>query len=425
MLNQKDKTPEELKSENEELSKRIKYLEEFLTTYRIEMEDQFQKLQKESTFAKKNLSTLLANMSYDIRVPMNGIIGIIDVLKNTNLSVDQKEYIEIIANSSENLLNIINDILDYSKIETGQLSLNYNIFNISELSQSIKEIISQKTKIKGLAFSFIIDPSSSVMVIGDIERIKQILLYIINTSIKFTQIGSISCSIEAKQVNQQTVNVEFKINDTGLGLSRELRDSILNEGPSYSLIGNEQINPGLGLSIAYNLIKQMNGEFGFENLANSNRILSWFNLPLKLAKPNIVLKEDPQSPPTESSSLHILLVEDNILNQKVAIATLQKAGHTIDLAENGKIAVEKFEVNKYDLILMDIQMPIMDGIKSTLRIREIENDKNSLRTKIIAVTAFAMEKDKEQCLKAGMDEFLAKPFKPNELITMINKLNIR
>jgi signal transduction histidine kinase/ActR/RegA family two-component response regulator len=425
MLNQNNKSPQELISENEELSKRIKYLEDFLTTYRIEMEDEFQRLQKESISAKSHLSNLLANMSYDIRVPMNGIIGMIDVLRNTSLSVEQNEYIEIISSSSDNLLNIINDILDYSKIETGQLALNFNIFNISELASSVREIALLKAETKGLDFSFNIDPSSSEIVMGDVERIKQILLYIINSSIKFTQIGFISCSIECKQTNQQIVNVVFKINDSGLGLSKELHDSILNEGPNYSVIGKEQINPGLGISIAYKLIKQMNGEFGFENLSDYNGILSWFSLPLKLAQSNTILKEESKSTHAESSSLHILLVEDNFLNQKVAIATLQKAGHTIDLAENGKIAVEKFETNSYDLILMDIQMPIMDGIKSTLKIREIENYKNSPRTTIIAVTAFAMEKDKEQCLKAGMDEFLAKPFKPNELISMINKLNIR
>ncbi|NWJ50720.1 MAG: response regulator [Bacteroidetes bacterium] len=424
MSNQNDKSPVELIVENEELSNRIKYLEEFLTSYRIEMEDEFQRLQKESASAKNNLSNLLANMSYDIRVPMNGIIGMIDVLRNTKLSPEQKEYIEIIANSSDNLLNIINDILDYSKIETGQLTLNYNIFNVNELAYSIQEIILPKAKAKGLDFIFTANPSPCEMVMGDVERIKQILLYIINNSIKFTQVGFISCSVECKQVNQQSVNVIFKINDSGVGLSKELRDSILNEGPNYSIIGKEQINPGLGISIAYNLIKQMNGEFGFENLTDFNGILSWFSLPLRLAQSNIVIKEDYKLSQSESS-LHILLVEDNILNQKVAIATLQKAGHTIDLAENGKIAVEKFESNSYDLILMDIQMPIMDGIKSTLKIREIEKNRNSPRTKIMAVTAFAMEKDKEQCINAGMDEFLAKPFKPNELIAMINRLNIK
>ena len=424
MLNQNDKTLEELRSENEELSKRIKYLEEFLTTYRIEMEDQFQKLQKESTFAKNHLSTLLANMSYDIRVPMNGIIGMLDMLRNTQLSDNQKEYLEIIANSSDNLLNIINDILDYSKIETGQLTFNYNIFNLSELSHYVKESVSLKARSKGLGFSFEIDPSSNEMVIGDLDRIKQIFLYLINNSIKFTQDGFISCSVECKKTDHQSVTAIFKITDSGMGLSKELRNSILNEGPNYSEIGKEQTNPGLGISIAYNLIKQMNGEYGFENLPDSSGILSWVSLPLKIAESSPIVKEEPKASLPESS-LRILLVEDNILNQKVAIATLQKAGHIIDLAENGKVAIEKFETNSYDLILMDIQMPIMDGIKSTLRIREIESSRNSPRTKIMAVTAFAMEKDKEQCIKAGMDEFMAKPFKPNELISMINKLNLR
>lgn len=424
MSNLNNKSPEELIAENEELLKRIKYLEDFLTSYRIEMEDEFQRLQKESVFAKNHLANLLSNMSYDIRVPMNGIIGMIDVLRNTNLSIEQKEYIEIIANSSENLLSIINDILDYSKIETDQLVFNYNIFNINDLLASVKEVVSLKAKSKGLDFTFQVDSSSVEMVMGDVARIKEILLNVINNSIKYTQNGFISCLVELKQNNQQTVNMIFKINDSGKWFSEELRDSILNEAPGYSKIGEEQTNPGLGLSIAYKLIKLMNGEFGFENLSDINGILSWFSFPLTLAQSITVVKEDSKSSLAESC-LHILLVEDNTLNQKVAIATLQKAGHIVDLAENGKVAVEKFETNSYDLILMDIQMPIMDGIKSTLKIREIEANRNSLRTKIMAVTAFAMEKDKEQCIKAGMDEFLAKPFKPNELIAMINKLNVK
>lgn len=424
MSNQNHKTPEELILENEGLSNRIKYLEDFLTSYRIEMEDEFQRLQKESTSTKTHLSSLLANMSFDIRVPMNGIIGMVDVLRNTNLSYEQKEFIEVIANSSENLLNIINDILDYSKIETGQIVLNYNVFNISDLIDSIKEKVLPRVKVKNLDFSFNIDSSSHEMVMGDVDRIRQILLHIINNSIKFTQIGFISCSVECKQVNQQTINLIFKINDSGMGLSKELRDSILNKNPTFSKIGEEQTNPGLGISIAYHLIKLMNGEYGFENLSDDKGILSWFSIPLTLSQSNTTVKENTK-PSVTASSLHILLVEDNILNQKVAVATLQKAGHTIDLAENGKIAIEMFEKNNYDLILMDIQMPIMDGIKSTLKIREIENSESRKHTKIMAVTAFAMEKDKAECLKAGMDEFLAKPFKPNDLIAMINKLYIR
>lgn len=364
-------------------------------------------------------------MSYDIRVPMNGIIGMTDVLKNTDLSATQREYIEVITHSSENLLTIINDILDYSKIETGQISFNYNTFKISDLIDSIIEIVSPKAISKGLDFSFKISSSAHETIIGDVDKIKQILLYILNNSIKFTQAGAISCSVECNSINQQTLNVLFKITDSGMALSKELRDSILNEGPNYSKIGEEQTtNPGLGISIAYSLIKLMHGEYGFENLSDSNSVLSWFSIPLTLSQSITIIKKDFKVSLTESS-LHILLVEDNVLNQKVAIATLQKAGHTIDLAENGKIAVEKYETNSYDLILMDIQMPIMDGIKSTLKIREIEHSKNSKRTKIIAVTAFAMEKDKEQCIQAGMDEFLAKPFRPNELIAMINKLNIK
>lgn len=423
MLNINDKSVEELKFEIDELHNRIKYLEDFLTTYRIEMEDEFQKLKNETQSAKNHLSLLLSNMSYEIRIPMNGIIGMIDVLKQTKITTEQKEYLEIIANSSDSLLNTINDILDYSKIETGQIVVNYNIFNINSLIESIVLHLSPIARAKGLNLNSNLSAVTLDSFLSDEERIKQILSNLIGNSIKNTQQGSISISAETLKIKDNHVNLVVKVIDTGKNLPIELQKVIFQDVATFSRIGEETMSPGLGLSIAYDLVKLLKGDIGFENKSDSMGTIYWFSIPVTEAVPTYFNKQVVIQD-IISRSLNILLVEDNFLNQKVVIATLEKAGHKVDLAENGKIAVEKFETNFYDLILMDIQMPIMDGISATKNIRDFEKEKGRNRIKIIAVTAFAMESDKEQCLNAGMDDFLSKPFKPNELLSIINKLKL-
>jgi len=423
MLNSNDMSAEDLKIEIEELHNRIKYLEDFLTSYRIEMEDEFQKSQKEMQAAKNHLSLLLSNMSYEIRIPMNGIIGMIDVLRQTQITSEQKDYIDVIANSSESLLSTINDILDYSKIETKQIALNYNVFNIKSLIESVIVQLTPIAQAKGLR----LDCNNSLVftdsLLSDEEKIKQILTNLINNCFKNTKEGSVSVTFDIQNVKDKQVNLFIKIRDTGNNLPPELQKVILKDKAVFTQIGEEFISPGLGLSIAYDLVKLLKGEIGFDNNIDQTGTTYWFSIPVTIAVPTEFNK-----PVIEQSvisrSLNVLLVEDNFLNQKVVIATLEKAGHKVDLAENGKIGVEMYQENVYDLILMDIQMPIMDGIEATKNIRKLETENKRPAIKIMAVTAFALERDKEQCLNAGMDEFLSKPFKPNELLSLINKLDI-
>ena len=423
MLNPIDKSAEDLKIEMEELQNRIKYLEDFLTSYRIEMEEEYQKSQKEVVAVKNNLSLLLSNMSYEIRIPMNGIIGMIDVLRQTHITPEQKEYIDIIANSSDSLLSTINDILDYSKIETKQIALNYNVFNINSLISNVINQLFPIAHAKGIRLEITHSAILSESILSDEERIKQILTNLINNCIKNTKQGSVSISIDVQFVKDKQFNFLVKIRDTGHHLSPVLQKVIFKDTAVFTQLGEEFMSPGLGLSIAYDLVKLFKGEIGFENNTDPLGTTYWFSIPVTSAIPTEVNKpEIPEN--TSKRSLYVLLVEDNFLNQKVVIATLEKAGHKVDLAENGKIAVEMYQKNIYDLILMDIQMPIMDGIEATKNIRKFEKENNRSAIKIMAVTAFALERDKEQCLNAGMDEFLSKPFKPNELLSLINKLNL-
>ena len=424
MLNPNDnKSAEDLEIEIEELHNRIKYLEDFLTSYRIEKEDEYLKSQKEVVAVKNHLSLLLSNMSYEIRIPMNGIIGMIDVLRQTQITSEQKEYIDVIANSSESLLSTINDILDYSKIETKQIALNYNVFNINSLIYSVINQLSPIAQAKGISLVFphsLITPES---ILSDEERIKQILTNLINNCIRNTKQGSVSVTIEVLSVRDKQYNILIKIRDTGHHLSPVLQRVIFKDTAVFTQLGEEFMSPGLGLSIAYDLVKLLKGEIGFENNTNPMGTTYWFSIPVTSAIPTEVNKPEITHNKL-NRSLNVLLVEDNFLNQKVVIATLEKAGHKVDLAENGKIAVELYQENIYDLILMDIQMPIMDGIEATKNIRKLEKENKRPAIKIMAVTAFALERDKEQCLNAGMDEFLSKPFKPNDLLSMINKLDL-
>ena len=423
MLNPNDKSTEEFKIENEELQNRIKYLEDFLTSYRIEMEDEYQKSQKEIQTVKNHLSILLSNMSYEIRIPMNGIIGMIDVLRQTQITPEQKEYIDVIANSSDNLLSTIIDILDYSKIETKQIALNYNVLNINSLVSNVINQLSPIAQAKGIHLDYTPSLLIPESILSDEERIKQILTNLINNCIKNTKEGFVSVTIDVKFVNDKQFNVLVKVRDSGDQLSPVLQKVILKDTAVFTQLGEEFKSPGLGLSIAYDLIKLFKGEIGVENNTDPFGTTYWFSIPVTSVIPSEVYKPEIKQN-LISRSLKVLLVEDNFLNQKVVIATLEKAGHMVELAENGKIGVEMYLENEYDLILMDIQMPIMDGIEATKNIRKLEKENNLPAIKIMAVTAFALDRDKEQCLKAGMDEFLSKPFKPNELLSLINKLDL-
>jgi signal transduction histidine kinase/ActR/RegA family two-component response regulator len=424
MLDQNEKSAEDQKIEIEELQNRIKYLEDFLTSYRIEMEDEIQKTQKDMHSTRNHLSLLLSNMSYEIRIPMNGIIGMIDVLRQTPITPEQKEYIDVIENSSDSLLSTINDILDYSKIETGQIVLNYSVFNINTLIESVVRQLSPVARAKGLNLDFVhlIIPTE-VSLLSDEERIKQILTYLINNSLKNSTNGHVLITVDVQKIRDKQVKLLIKLKDTGSSLSPELQKVIFKDAAVFTQVGEDFVSPGLGLSIAYDLVKLLKGDIGFHVNTDSVGTTYWFSIPVTVAEASEYDK------PAEKQdvirrSLNVLLVEDNFLNQKVVIATLEKAGHKVELAENGKIALELFYKNEYDLILMDIQMPIMDGIEATKNIRAFEKGHNRLPIKIMAVTAFALERDKEQCLNAGMDDFLAKPFKPSELLALIDKLKL-
>ncbi len=403
-----------------------------------ELERELVKVRQEAMEASRSKTMFLANMSHEIRTPMNSIIGIYNILSQTELTEEQKEFLDIINISSHNLLAIINDILDLSKIEAGQLKLESKPYFLHDEIQQVIKLLSLKARGKGVELYSKIQSNVPACVVGDPNRLKQILINLTNNALKFTNEGHVVVSVETDgKVDDpigSTVPLRFEVTDTGIGISPEEQTGLFNE---YAQLENPLIRKyegtGLGLSISKNLTRLMNGKIGVTSEKGDGSTF-WFTLDLVRGSEEELFARQSGAAIHKAKKqrpLTILLVEDNLLNQKFAVTSLQRAGHTVEVAENGKVAVDKFRKSKFDLILMDIAMPIMDGLEATHLIREIEKEQNrpgsekeEVAIKIVAVTAHVMVTDREKCLTAGMDEYIAKPYRPQELITIIENLGI-
>jgi signal transduction histidine kinase/ActR/RegA family two-component response regulator len=423
----------------EELEKRIKELEEKLV-----------QTQNEAENANYSKTMFLANMSHEIRTPMNSIIGIYNLLNQSNLTSEQRELLEIINISSYNLLAIINDILDHSKIEAGQLNFEHKPFLLHDEIHHVIKLLSIKAKGKGIELVSRIESRVPACVWGDPVRLSQIMINLTNNALKYTLEGNVTLSVDLISVSEESfllnrefipeflqkhtdvpadhVIIKFTVSDTGIGISPEEQAYLFTE---YTQIENPLIHKyegsGLGLSISRNLTRLMNGRFGLISTLGKGSTF-WFTILFQQESEDIIDKNKQLTfKPKSNRPLHILIVEDNLLNQKFAVTTLERANHMVDIAENGKNAVEKFKTTPYDMILMDIAMPIMDGLEATRAIRKIEADRKlttgiNSSVKILAVTAHVLATDREKCISAGMDDYLAKPFRPNDLLNMIYAL---
>lgn len=439
-----DETKEELNIRVTELQKRIQELEGEVILAKRDSED-----------ATRKKTMFLANMSHEIRTPMNSIIGIYGILKETNLSVEQEEFLEIINIASQNLLIIINDILDLSKIEAGELTLERKPYSLHDEVQRVIKLLSLKARGKGIDLSSRIDLTIPPVVIGDAVRLKQILINLANNAIKFTSEGEVQIAVELidplsndfknqkayipEWINLDNLNpsqriLKFEVSDTGIGISEEDMKTLFSE---FAQLENPLVRrfegTGLGLSISRNLTHLMKGKMGVSSKPGEGSVF-WFTLLVETRDKGLLNKEKEETKVHQEKTrkLDVLLVEDNLLNQKFAMTTMKRVGHEVELAENGKIALDKFRNKHYDLILMDIAMPVMDGMEAARQIREIEREKVQAMSKqeadsftpvqIVAVTAHIMMADKEKCLAVGMNDFLAKPYRPNDLLKVIENL---
>ena len=360
----------------------------------------------------------LSNMSHEIRTPMNAIIGITDMMLDEIKEPSQNENIQIIKKSADHLLVIINDILDISKIESGKIDIESINFNLHDQIKQLVNTLKYKAASKGILFSYFIQENIPENLFGDPIRLHQILVNILGNALKFTEKGEVKLHVNFEPKTENEVEIQFKIIDTGIGIAKEnqakIFESFAQEGKN---ITRRFGGTGLGLSISKHLTQLLNGQISLESEKNKGSIFT-IKIPFKLAK---FLPQSQQSvfETKDLKNAKILIVEDNKMNQIVTNQLLKKWNSTTQSAYNGKEALDKLTEENFDLILMDLQMPVLDGYETTKKIKE---QKKWNKIPIIALTADAFPEIKKQALEVGMDEFITKPFNQEELYQKISKL---
>jgi PAS domain S-box-containing protein len=381
-------------------------------------EEELLKAKKQAEESVISKDQFLANMSHEIRTPMNAIIGFTELLSQTGLNHLQKDYANSVKVAGENLLSIINDILDFSKIESGVVTIETSSSDVHLIMKNVYDLLKISANQKNLKFSFEFDPNIPQFLMCDALRLNQILINLVGNAIKFTENGAVEFSATLINSGSTYHQILFKVKDTGIGIHDEKKDKIFERFSQVNnAINRKYEGTGLGLSISKNLIELMGGEL---ELKSKEGIGSEFQFVLKLdiGTKNETLKETYQS----QRSAHIrrpiiLVIEDNYLNQKLAKNVLNNFDFDVELAINGQIGLEMLKVKNYDLILMDIQMPELDGYQTTKIIRNTLK----LNTPIIAMTAHSIVGEKEKCIAAGMNDFISKPFNPDTLYHKIIK----
>ncbi len=394
---------------------------ETINNQKIELE----KANKEIKESSRLKEIFLANTSHEIRTPLNAIIGFTNLLLSSELKENQKKYLENIKASGNNLLVVINDILDFSKIESGKLTLEEIEFDFKNLIKHTISTLTVKSQEKGIELKYDISPEIPEVIVGDPVRLNQILINLIGNAIKFTNTGGwVRLMATNGKISDDRIKILFKVEDNGIGIAPEKLHHIFQsftQGESDTT--RKYGGTGLGLSIVKQLIGLQNGEIEVESQSGKGTAFTFY-IFMKIGKnknAGRIKHQSKSTPQLLSDHMKILLVEDNLINQQLAHDTIKAWNNKIeiDLAENGRLAVEMVIKKSYHLILMDIQMPEMDGIEATRKIRQMGETKN--QTPIVAMTAHALKNEKDNCLNMGMDDYISKPFDPEDLFAIISR----